>query len=211
MFLQRIGSLARPFILLLLLGLSLVLLANTLVQKPGVQGFLIRKLSEATGYQIHIRIIELNLWHGLGVLARDVEASTEDGTRSFVASRLRVILDTQELLRGHIVPLSLYLHEPQIILSRTDGAIASDKKEQTPISWPIFWLPGLKSIYAEKAQVIIRNSPYRLEDLYLNTLRKEASHACCSVRPRGFEPMPSIVVMLRSAMAPTRVTQDRTA
>lgn len=73
----------RPFVvlpvLLFLLFVSLVLLANSLIQKPSVQKAFLDGLSELTGYKIRADEIELYLWKGLGIRVHDFEAHQKEG------------------------------------------------------------------------------------------------------------------------------------
>ncbi|RLC27659.1 MAG: hypothetical protein DRH32_10000, partial [Deltaproteobacteria bacterium] len=83
-------------VLLFLLFAAVVLLANSLVQRPSVQQFLLVELSKATGYELRTGVIKINFWRGIGLSADNFEARSRSGAESIVASKVRVTLDAGE-------------------------------------------------------------------------------------------------------------------
>ncbi|MBW1888271.1 MAG: hypothetical protein JRI52_07980 [Deltaproteobacteria bacterium] len=85
MFLKKIRFFAVLTILLVLFFLSIVLLSNFLIHKPSVQNLLIKKISDATGFDIQTHKIDLNLWRGIGISVFGLEARSRRGPESVVA------------------------------------------------------------------------------------------------------------------------------
>ena len=181
MFLKRL----RPFIvipgLLFLLFLSGLLWANSLIQKPSVQAYLVDRLSDITGYHIRTRKIELNLWRGVGVLVHGLEASIKDGPESITASRVRIILDPKQLLKRRIVPVSIYLYEPLIELAMVDIK-KSPADEAVPL---LFRAPDVRSVSIEKGHILFKNRNYDLEDLFLQVQKRKLEPSKLLVSSRG--------------------------
>jgi len=169
MFLKKIRFFAVLGILLVLIFLSMFLLSNFLIHKPSVQNLIIKKISDATGFDIQTHKIDLSLWRGIGISVLGLEARSKQGPGSVVASEVIITLDAGQLVKGEIVPVRLYLFEPKIELAMKDEPISTepDKKQLVKVP-PVYWIPGIKSISMEKGQIQIKNRPYDLKDLYLD-------------------------------------------
>jgi hypothetical protein len=159
--------------LLFLLFVSLVLFANSLVQKPAVQKALLDRLSEMTGYRISIETIELYMWNGLGIRAYDFEAHQKEGFGSIRASEAIIFADAYQLLRGRLVPKSLHMHRPVIDLSPSEG----------PGPFALVALPTLDSLTMNKGSLFIRHFPIRLVNL--NFEMKKADAGTLNVKGQG--------------------------
>lgn len=175
MFPKKLRSFVLLSLILCLLFLSLLLLANTLIRRPSVQRFFISKISNAIGFDIRTKQLEFNIWHGIGIFVHGFEARSRDGTQNIDASKIRIILDTSELLKGRIQPVSLYLYEPTIELSPADwgGRSGTVKSTKSLAGLPI-WIPGLQFISVEKGQVRLNGVPFALENLFFDIRQKSS-------------------------------------
>ncbi len=166
----------RPFlvlpILLVLLFLSLFLFANFLIQKPSFQDSLIKALASDSGLDIRTTKIEVNLWGGVGLLVHGLEARSRKGTESIVASKVRIILSKRDLVRGHIVPVSLSLIDPRIEAPWGYGRMG---KGSGAVQWarafPLIWIPSLKSVSVKNGHFIVQNRPIQFSGLQFNVSR----------------------------------------
>jgi hypothetical protein len=167
----------RPFvllpILLFLFFISLVLLANSLVQKPSVQKAVLDRLSGLTGYQITLDSLELYMWNGLGIKASNFEARQKEGFGTVRASEAVIFVDALQLLKGRVVPRSLHVSRPVIDLAPPEESG----------SFPIVVLPGLDTLTTEKGSLFIRHFPIRFVNLNLEMKKAEAG--ALNVRCQG--------------------------
>lgn len=168
----------RPFvvppILLLLLFVSLVLLANSLVQKPSVQKLFLERLSELTGYKISLDHIELYVWKGLGLRAHGFQADQKQGFGRIRASRAIIFIDALQLLRGRVVPKRLQVERPIIDLAAPEESGGEeDKIEERLLS--LVLLPGLDSLTMYKGSLFISHFPLRFVNLNLEMRKTGAS------------------------------------
>jgi hypothetical protein len=167
----------RPFVvlptLLFLLFVSLVLFANSLIQKPSVQKAFLDRLSGMTGYEIRLDEIELYLWKGLGIKVYNFEARQKDGFGSIRVPEAIVFVDALQFLGGRVVPRRLHVERPIIDLAPPEE---SDRKggklEERFLSLLI--LPGLDSLTMEKGSLFIRHFPIRFVNLSLEVKKAEA-------------------------------------
>ncbi|MFH0844392.1 MAG: hypothetical protein V1930_02880 [Pseudomonadota bacterium] len=144
MFSQKLRSFSFAVISLVLLSIFFFLLLNFLAHRPSVQKLLIETLSDATGYDIHTQKIRVNLWGGIGVSVRGLEAKSRQGPEKISASVLRVILNARHLLRGRIVPIKLHLYRTKIETALVEGNTPLNLHEtflQKGITG--LWIPGL--------------------------------------------------------------------
>jgi hypothetical protein len=183
---MKIKSLTIPFILLILLFISLLALANALVQTPRVQKILIDRLSSAIGYELETGEMEVNLWGGIGVLVYDLDARSKQGPNSFQSSMVRVILNTRELMWGRIVPTSLHLVEPEIYIAVEDEwDPLAESKGSGGKELPLFWIKGIQSIIIEQGQVNLLGRSSHMEAFYLNARQTSSSPLTFKVKARG--------------------------
>ena len=164
---MRSGKL-RPFVvlptLLFLLFVSLVLLANSLVQKPSVQKAFLDRLSGLTGYEISLDDVEIYVWNGIGIRAHGFEAHQKEGFGTIHASETIFFLEALQLLRGRVVPKRLHVERPIIDLAPSD--------ESKPFSFA--FLPGLDSLTMDKGSLFIKQSRFRFVNLNLEMKKAEA-------------------------------------
>jgi len=186
---KKIKLFTVPALLLLLLFISVILLTNALIQRPYVQSFLIKTISDFSGYDIQTGEIELNLWRGIGIYVKDFKARSRRGYENISASRVRIILDAMELVKGRIKPVSLYLFQPKIEISLKDRSVPieleSDTEPKRKGVPPLFWIPGLESLLVEKGQVSIIDRPFDLEDLHLDVRQKSLDPVTLGVNANG--------------------------
>jgi len=176
----------RPFVvlptLLFLLFVSLVLLANSLIQKPSVQKAFLDRLSGLTGYEISLDEIELYLWKGLGIRVYNFEAQQREGFGRIRASEAIVFVDALHFLRGRVIPKRLHVERPIIDLAPPEeSGCEEDKFEERFLSLLI--LPGLDSLTMEKGSLFIRHFPIRFVNLSLEM--KNAQAGTMNVKIQG--------------------------
>ena|GEM_PF-1214852 len=167
----------RPFVvlpvLLFLFFVSLLLLANSLIQKPSVQKRLLQSLSNWTGYEIRAGEIEVYLWNGIGISVRDFEAHQREGFGEIRASQSIVFLDALRLLRGDVVPRRLHVVRPAVDLAPLEASGARQTKIEESL-FALLVLPGFDSLVLEKAVLFIRDFPVRFVNLNLELKRRGA-------------------------------------
>jgi hypothetical protein len=225
MFLKKIRSLTIPVILLTLLFISILVLANALIQMPSIQKALIDRVSYTIGYDIRTREIELDLWRGIGILIHDFDAKSRHDSNSFSASRVRIILDVRELISGRIVPSSLEMYRPKIDLAVKDELKLPAGSSGFGIKGLSYlWIQGIQSIFIEQGRVNFIGRSFHVEELYLDARQKTPSPLTLKVksqgmvefkgkrvpfdlnglilRPSGSEGYPSVDIILNTGKAP---------
>ena len=167
----------RPFVvlpaLLFLLFVSLLLFANSLIQKPSVQKAFLERLSGGTGYEISLDEIELSLWKGLGIRVHDFQASQKQGFGKISASQAIVFVDALQFLRGRVVPKSLHVERPIIDLAPQDKPGPDESPFEEKIL-SLLVLPGMDSLTMEKGSLFIKHFPVRFVNLSLEMKNVEA-------------------------------------
>ncbi|MFZ0450907.1 MAG: AsmA-like C-terminal region-containing protein [Desulfatiglandaceae bacterium] len=166
---KRLRSFLFPAVLLFLLFCACFLFVNDLIQRPDVQRFLVRKISEAAGFHIKVDSFDINLLRGFGITAHGLSATSDDRKDSLTASRAGIGLDAKALLRGHIIPTNLSLDNPIIVMSpkraekKTEGGVG-----QTLVN-AFIWNAGvLRSVNILGGQVKVKGWPYHLKELTLH-------------------------------------------
>jgi hypothetical protein len=202
----------RPFIvlpaLLFLLFVSLVLLANSLIQDPAAQKAFLDRLSRLTGYEISIDEVELYLWKGLGVRVYNFQAFQKNGFGSITASEATVFIDALQILRGHVVPKRLHVERPIIEVAPPEDSDREESKfEERFLSF--LALPGLDSLTMEKGSLFIRHFPLRFVNLNLEMINIEAG--TLSVRSQGEARLrsESTSFRLQGTISPSQEKQKR--
>ncbi|MDB9822748.1 AsmA-like C-terminal region-containing protein [Deltaproteobacteria bacterium] len=186
MLLKKIRYFIVPVLLLGILFISFLVLGNALVQRPSVQKALIGRLSHAIEYDIQTGEIELNIWRGIGVLVNDFDARSRDGNVSFSASRVRVILDTRELISGRVVPSSLQLFKPKIEIVLKEGLPLSAGSEAFGSKgFPFFRIQGIKSILIEQGQVNFEGRSFHMEEFFLNSRQTSPAPLTLMLKSHG--------------------------
>ncbi|MFC1531931.1 AsmA-like C-terminal domain-containing protein [Thermodesulfobacteriota bacterium] len=186
MFFKKIRSFAVPAALLILLFISILFLANTLIQRPSVQEYLINRVSDVIEFDIRTGEIELNVWQGIGILIHDFEAISRHGNGSVTASRVRIILDTGELIGGHIVPSSIHLFQPRIVLALKDKFnLMADRNGAGLSGFPVFWIPGIQAILIEQGHIDFVDRSLNLDDFYLNAQQTSPIPLSLKIRSSG--------------------------
>lgn len=186
MFPKKIKPFAVPAVLFVLLLISILLLANSLIQRPSVQNLFIKRLTEITGFDIRTRKIELDLWRGVGILVHGFEARQPEGTRRIVAERGRIILDAGDLIKGRIRPVSLSVFQPKIEMALGDRYSRSQTaKKPEDIELPLFWIPGIQSIFVERGQVKIIDRLFDIEELYLEARQESSAPLLLKLSAKG--------------------------
>ncbi|MBW2095810.1 MAG: AsmA-like C-terminal region-containing protein [Deltaproteobacteria bacterium] len=171
---KRIKSLLFPGILLILLVCTCVLYADFLLQRPSVQRFLVKKVSEAAGYDVKVESFRIYLWRGLKITAHGLTATARNRKEHITASIARIGLDGKALLRGRFVPRSLDLDNPVISISfprQKEGEKRS--LEEILGNVGLLKLAAIRSLSITGGQVNIEGSPFSLQSLFLKVSRKE--------------------------------------
>jgi hypothetical protein len=180
----------KPYIILpvlvILLTIAAFLVTNSLIKKPDVQRFIIERISDATGFDIRTGDINLNLWRGIGIFINELEARSREGSDNIVASKVIIIFDAGQLLKGSIVPSRLYLFEPKIELAMEEGQLSLKTEEGSSVAkLPPLRIPGIQSVVVDGGIVRIKNIPFHLEDLYFNVQQRNPGSEALTLSGQG--------------------------
>jgi hypothetical protein len=170
---KKLRRFVVPLTLLFLLFVSLVLLANSLIQKPSVQKAFLDRLSGLTGYKISFDEIELYLWKGIGIKAHDFEAHQKEGFGRIRALQAIVFVDPLQLLRGRVVPKRLHVERPIIDLAPSDESGHGEGRIEESL-FSLVVLPGLDSLTIDKGNLFIKHFPIRFVNLNLEMKKYDA-------------------------------------
>ncbi|HUU80020.1 MAG TPA: hypothetical protein VMW90_01120, partial [Acidobacteriota bacterium] len=171
---------------ILVIALASVLFLNTLVKIPSVQSYLLTRISRAIGYELHASTMSVSLGRGIGISARGLEAKSLAGPEKIVASRIRVTLDTKELLRGRIVPTRVFLYQPQIQLATEKDVGAFKAGEEAGLKEILAKkLPRLVAVSMEEGRISLRNTPFELRNLDFNISKESDDPLIHQVYLRG--------------------------
>ena len=183
---KKLKAVLFPAILLLLLVIASVLLANSLIQKPSVQQYLLDQLAESTGFELRTGKIEISLWGGIGITAQNLEARSRFAPESITASRITVFLDTRELIKGRIVPTRMSLFRPRIEMALEKDWVFSKPGEVSGLKKMILRrLAGLPAVSMKQARVCIENFPFELEDIIFSASQISKDPVRFDVRLEG--------------------------
>ncbi len=186
MFPKRLKPILFPSILVLLFFAASILLLHTILQNSSVQKYLLGRLSNAAGYDIRAKKIDISLWRGIGISAYDLIARSREGRERIAASWARVTIDVGELIKGHIVPSDVFLSHPKIELAIKKGWRFSGREGQTFYKDLLFQkMATLRSLSVEDGEVYIKDLAYDLQDLYLNFTQIPGDTIALAVRLRG--------------------------
>ncbi len=192
MLIKKLRRIAKTGLLLALLFFSVLLFLNFLVQRPSVQDFLVKRLSDLTDSTIRTARIELNLWRGIGILVQGLEIGKNRGQAGLRARKVRIILGAGHLIRGKMVPVSIYMVRPVIELNlEKEEALLDSKKNSIAGAFPQFWIPGLKFMSVSEGQVHFKEKAFFLHGISGNA-RLKASEPILRIEWRcrgkiGFE------------------------
>lgn len=183
---NKILSFVKILLLLILFIFSLVLLGNSLFQQTSVQRFLIKSLSDVSGWDIQIDSMELNFWHGLGIYIKDLSARSPGDKHTIHSSGARIILNAKGLFKGRIIPTDIYLLQPDITLSIEEISDSTGYKGQEPLGEiRNGWIPNIKSISIENGNLAINAKPYKFENIQLEVSQKTHSPLTLLINSRG--------------------------
>ena len=183
---KKLKAILFPAVLLLLLVIASILLANSLIQKPSVQQYLLDQLVESTGFELRAGKIEISLWGGIGITAQDLEAKSRFEPESITASRITVFLDMRELIKGRIVPTRMSLFRPRIEMALEKDWVFSKPGEVSGLKKMILRrLAGLPAVSMKQARVCIENFPFELEDIIFSASQKDEDPTSFDVRLEG--------------------------
>lgn len=186
MFFRKIRVLALPAVLLVLLFISLILFAHTLIQRQSVQAFLVGRISDAIGVDIRTQKIDLNLFGGIGLSIQGFEAKSRKEGEYIAAERVRVLLDTGDLIRGRITPTSLRLIRPEIELFLGDDFGPPTGREDAGIgSMWILWILKFRSIAVDDGHVTFKARDFSMDALSFQGRQTGSEHPAMDLRGRG--------------------------
>ncbi len=148
---------------------AMVLLLDGLVHHPAIQGYVLKRLSESTGYHIQAKNIRLSLKHGIGIRVRDLKAESAEKTEHINAAELSVFLNPWELLEGDIVPYTVFISRPYIEL-HFSGTETHNSATYLSLFKKIIdaALVGLRSAIIEQGRVHIKGLPFEVKELHFD-------------------------------------------
>ena len=172
--------------MVILLTAAAFIISNSLISKPDVQRFIIARISDATGFEIHTDEIKLNLSRGIGIFVTGLKATSRDGSENIVASKVIIVLDAGQLIKGSIIPVRLYLFEPRIELALEAGKLSLKTEEgESEGVLPPFKIPGIQSVVVDGGFVRIKDVPFHLEDLYFNVKQRSPKSEALTLSGQG--------------------------
>ncbi|MBN1628082.1 MAG: AsmA-like C-terminal domain-containing protein [Deltaproteobacteria bacterium] len=172
MFLKAIRSSIKRAFLLFLMAVSLILLADASIKSPYFQEAILKRISNAIGYDIEAHDIELTFWGGVAIYVNDLSARSRKGHERFTATGVRLKLDIKSMLAGQIIPSDIYLYMPEIVLPWEKGHdLDSGLKKFLPDKIPLLRFPGIQSLVIEHGHVTFTDAEFSLEDLDIRANR----------------------------------------
>lgn len=183
---KKLKAFFLPALLLMLLAVASVLLANSLINRPSVQQYLLGQLAESTGFDLSTGKIDISLWGGIGISAHDLEAKSRFEPESITASQVKIFLDAKELIKGRIVPVKMSLLRPRIKMALEQDWVFSKHGEVSGLKKMILRrLSGLSAVSMKNAKVCIENLPFELEDIIFSASQKRKDPISFDVRLEG--------------------------
>ncbi|MCP4667402.1 MAG: hypothetical protein GY849_13655, partial [Deltaproteobacteria bacterium] len=157
-----------------------------LIEKPSVQRYLLDRLSKAMGYELTVSPIELTLWGGIGISAKNLKARSLTRPESFEAAEVRVFLRAGELVMGRMIPSKIFLLEPKIDMALRKGEGPSRMDTSTVLKdLLVERLSGYRSVILKKAQICIRNAPFELKDFHFYAQQGNGHAPRFKIRSKG--------------------------
>ncbi len=186
MFSIKRRTILKTFIILLLIFTVFVGLLCILVSRPSFQNYLLAQLGETTGYILSARQISLNLRHGLGFNAYDLQAESQKQPIRFRTSWLSVSLDTKELIKCRIVPTTVLISQPRIKL-------ALETSEKTMKAGDGFIMPQmvvkdlskLRSFSVMQGHISIKGCPFEIQQFDVEVHPEKGEHLNLTVKFLG--------------------------
>ncbi len=188
MSIKKLKPFILPCLLLFILFISVILLLNSLLQKPSVQQYIIKQISRSIGYELSARDIEVSFWGGIGISADDFEAKSTLGPEKISAPMVRVIFDPYSLMKGEIIPSSVFLSRPRIELPAQkffSSYIEANGEDSVSKSSILKRMAVFPEVTLESAEIIINDYPFRIENLYLDISQRSPVSAGFDFRSHG--------------------------
>ena len=183
---KMIRAFVLPAILLVLLFISILVLANSLIHRQSVQAYLIKRISNVIGIEMHTREIDLNLMGGVGVMIHGFEAKSRIRNEHVSAERVRIILDSGDLIRGRITPTRLHLIEPDIeLFLKDDFALPKGQTDSRIKGMPILWISRFQSILIDNGHVAFNGRDFHFDALFLDARQISPESPALNLRARG--------------------------
>jgi len=173
MWRKRLKPILLPVLLFLALTVFLGVLSNFLIHTDPVQRYLLKQLSQATGYELSAEKITLNFSNGIGIRAQNFRVCTAGGEEKAGAARIRMSFALGELLKGRIVPTELVILDPQIHLAaKKDRGLSI--QGQGPVLEKSYTriLAAFPLVSLENAHVILENAGLAMKNLSIQLSRK---------------------------------------
>lgn len=170
----RFKAVLFPAFLLFLLLIAAFFLLNSLLQKPSVQRRLVGYLSDSLEYDLAVETIQVSLIGGIGINADHLVARSRTGPGTITASKVRLAFDVIGLLKGQMVPSRIYLSHPTVDVDIKEKASPGLDRSVPPLTKALFKkFAQLDSVVLEKAQLRVKDFPYRLEELHARVVREK--------------------------------------
>jgi len=114
---KKLRTLLIASLILFFFCTALVLALCALVQTPAVHHYLLAQLNDRSDYDHSAKDLKLTFRGGIGFIARDVVAESRIRPERIEAETLSVMIDFAGLIRGEIIPSSIYIFRPRIDLT----------------------------------------------------------------------------------------------
>ncbi len=172
MFKGRLKIRAYTLLLAALLAVASILLLESLVRSPAVQREILERLTSSTGYEITSGPMELTLWRGLALDARDVNIKSPDYSLSLTADHLRLVVDPVDLLRGRVTPTRFGMTGADVTVAEAVSFNGDRPRDFSKTAAACFaGLLRLPPVTVDKTRVDLGGRELLFEDLYLETER----------------------------------------
>ncbi len=173
MWQKRLKKIVLPVLLFLALTVLLGVLSNFLIHTDPVQRYLLKQLSQATGYELSAEKVTLNFSNGIGIRARNFRVCTAGGEEKAGAARIRMSFALGELLRGRIVPTELVILDPEIHLAaKKDRGLSIQGKGPVLEKSYARILAAFPLVSLENAHVTLETAGLTMKNLNIQLARK---------------------------------------
>ena len=171
---------------LILFSVVLMTIPNLLVQYPSVRGFLLRKLSETTGYDLNSEKMKISIWDDIEIKVYDLVAKSTVSTETFVSPEVRISLDMEQLVKGIFVPATVFIDQPRFEVALENGLLPMKGGDDVLLKKIVAnCLKRLRSAVLVQGLVYITNLPFRFENIDCKVSQKCIDPARLQVDLKG--------------------------
>ena len=173
MWRKRLKAVLLSVLLVLSLSVLLGILLNFLIHTEPFQHYLLKQLSQATGYELRAEKITLSFADGIGIRARNFRVYAPSGDEKAGAARIRMDFSLRDLLRGRMFPKNLAIIEPKIHLTagKESGLSVQGTGPVLEKSYARL-LAAFPLVSMENATVTMDPSGFALQNLNVQLARK---------------------------------------